>query len=154
MKIGKPKELIKFLLEQDKDKLYEVKQHREKRSLTANAYAWVLISKIAEVLRVSNEEVYAMALKDYAPVSIIRVASDIDISGFVKHYEPTGYFYWTEGIKYAEYMCFMGSSEYDTKQMARFIDGLISDAKALGIETLPPDEIDRMKSAWNDSASN
>lgn len=38
-----------------KDRLYdlEIKEHRAKRSLDANAYCWVLINKIADVLRIT-----------------------------------------------------------------------------------------------------
>ena len=46
--IGTPKELIRWLLEQDPEKRFEVEEHHEKRSLQANAYAWVLIQKIAD----------------------------------------------------------------------------------------------------------
>ena len=62
--IGKPDELIKWLLNQDRDKLFEVKQHREKRSLNANAYAWALIGKIADVVKASKDEVYLQCSRD------------------------------------------------------------------------------------------
>ena len=45
--IGKPIELIQWLYNQDKEKQFEVKEHKIKRSLTANSYCWVLIWKIA-----------------------------------------------------------------------------------------------------------
>jgi hypothetical protein len=41
-----------------------------------------------------------------------------------------------------------GSSEYDTKEMSRFIDGIVAEAKELGIETLPPAELETMMKAW------
>jgi len=37
-----------------------------------------------------------------------------------------------------------GSSAYDTQEMSVLIEGLVSECKELGIETLPPDEIKRM----------
>ena len=42
-----------------------------------------------------------------------------------------------------------GSHTYDTKEMSRLIDGAVFEAQALGIETLPPDELERMKQQWN-----
>ena len=36
----------------------EAKKYREKRSLDANAYAWVLFTKIAEVVQSSKDEIY------------------------------------------------------------------------------------------------
>ena len=62
--IGKAEEILKWLWEQDRDKVFEIKEHKEKRSLTANAYAWSLIGKIADALRTSKEETY---LKEHNP---------------------------------------------------------------------------------------
>ena len=33
--------------------------------------------------------------------------------------------------------------------MATLIDGVVREAKELGIETLPPDELNRMKREWD-----
>ena len=43
----------------------ECKEHRKKRSLDANSYAWVLITKIADIQRTSKDEVYIEMLKRY-----------------------------------------------------------------------------------------
>ena len=45
--------------------------------------------------------------------------------------------------------CYFGSSTYNTKEMSVLIDGIVYEAKELGIETLPPDELERMKVEWN-----
>ena len=54
------------LVRRHKQRLYDldIKEHREKRSLDANAYAWVLIHKLAEAMRISPEEVYLQAILD------------------------------------------------------------------------------------------
>lgn len=44
--------------------------------------------------------------------------------------------------------CYFGSSTYDTKQMSVLIDGVVSECQELGIETLPPDEIQDLKNRW------
>ena len=49
---------------------------------------------------------------------------------------------------YRTYIMLRGSSSYDTKEMARLIDGLVSECKEVGIETLPPDEVERMMAAY------
>jgi hypothetical protein len=41
-----------------------------------------------------------------------------------------------------------GSHTYDTKEMSRLIDGVVEAAKELGIETLTPEQLERMKAAW------
>ena len=40
----------------------ELKKYREKRSLDANAYMWVLISKLQEKLDIQKEEIYKDAI--------------------------------------------------------------------------------------------
>lgn len=146
--IGKPEELIRWLFNQDRDTLFEIKQHREKRSLTANAYAWVLIGKIADAIRSSKDEVYLMMLKRYGQRTVVSIRADINVDGFFKYYEPfaTGYIGDTE---FTHYHIFKGSSEYDSREMAILIDGIISEAKELEIETLPPEEVMRLKERWN-----
>jgi hypothetical protein len=52
------------------------------------------------------------------------------------------------GKLYRVYMVMRGSHTYDTKEMARLIDGTVSEAKELGIETMPPDELKRMVELW------
>lgn len=145
--IGKPEEIMRWLWNQDREKLFEIKQHREKRSLTANAYAWVLIGKIADVIRASKDEVYLMMLKRYGQSEVISVVANVSLEGYFKYFDIIG-----QGIVndtlFSHYRVYKGSSEYDTREMAVLIDGIISEAKELDIETLPPAEIARMKEMW------
>lgn len=148
--VGKADEVIKWLLSQDREKLFEVKAYRQKRSLNANAYAWSLINEIANKLRTSKDEVYLEMLKRYGQSKIISVLSEIDISRFVKYYEEIGKGH-VEGKEFTHYRCFIGSSEYDSREMAILIDGIISEAKELGIDTLPTTAVERMKALWSQS---
>ena len=124
-----------------------VKQHREKRSLDANAYAWVLITAIADEVRASKDEIYFEMLKKYGQGELISVKTGIDISGFVKYSEVAGYGK-VNGVEFTHYRVFKGSSEYDTKEMTIFIDGIVSEAQGLGIDTRTPEELAEMKSLW------
>ena len=49
---------------------------------------------------------------------------------------------------YVNIRFFWGSSKYDTANMSRLIDGIISECKEQGIETLPPEELERLKQQW------
>ena len=51
----------------------EIKKHREKRSLTANAYFWVLVGKIAERLNIPDDEVYRQMIKEVGVSEVICV---------------------------------------------------------------------------------
>ncbi len=148
--VGNAEQIVKWLFTQDRDKTFEVKPYHQKRSLNANSYAWVLINEMANVLRTSKDEVYQEMLKRYGQSQVISVLSDIDISKFVKYYEPIGTAH-LQGKDFTHYRCYIGSSEYDSREMSILIDGIISEAELLGIETLPTTAIERMKALWNQS---
>ena len=143
-KIGKPDDLIRWLLNQDREKLYEVTEYKEKRSLSANAYLWVLVGKIADVLRTSKDEVYVEMLRRYGQGEYVSVRSDINVRGLFKYYDERGKAT-LDGKEFTHYMVYRGSSEYDSREMSVLIDGVISEAKELDIETLPPAELARLR---------
>lgn len=145
--IGTPNELITFLLNQEREKLFEIKEHKERRSLTANAYAWALIGKIADVLRLDKDEVYLNMLKHYGQSEIVSVLSNIDVRGYFKYYEPVATAV-LQGKEFTHYKIYKGSSEYDTREMAILIDGIVAEAQALDIDTLPPNEVEHLKELW------
>ncbi len=125
----------------------EAKPFRKKRSLNANAYAWKLITDIADVLRASKETVYLQMLKRYGQSELISVLAHIPIDGFIKYYEEAGESA-LNGKLFKHYRVYKGSSEFDNREMAILIDGIVSEAKELGIQTETPEEIERMKSLW------
>ena len=140
---GRPSDLVVWLFEQPKDKVFEVKEYHPKRSLNANAYAWALIGQIADVLRKSKEEVYFEMLKSYGQSEFVSVRSDIDVKGYFKYYEEYGKGH-VEGREFTHYKVYKGSSEFDSREMAILLDGIIQEAKAQGIETITPAEKQRM----------
>lgn len=144
MIVGKPQNLVQWLFNQDKEKLFEIKEYKEKRSLSQNAYAWKLITELANQLRKSKEEVYMQMLKDYGQSTLIVVANEINIHGYIKYYEKIKSFK-NNNRTFIEYKVFKGSSEFDSKEMSIFIDGIIQECKQLGIETLNSDEIARLE---------
>ena len=133
----------------EKDVRIEVKQYRERRSLNANNYAWELITKIADETRIGKDEMYFKMLKEYGQSIMISVYSDIDITGYgIKYYEEAGQST-LNGKEFTHYKVYKGSSEFDTREMSIFIDGIVQEAKNLGIETMTPNQIAEMESAWN-----
>ena len=145
--IGNRKECIDWLLEQE-DKTFEVKLYRKKRSNNANGYAWHLLNEMSNVLRASKEDIYVQMLKRYGQSEMVSVLSDIDVGGYFKYYEPIANTT-LQGKNFTHYRVYKGSSEYDTREMSIFIDGIVSEAKELNIETMPEDEIERIKKLWN-----
>jgi len=127
----------------------EIGQKKEKRSLNANSYAWTLLTKIADVLRTSKEEEYLKALKKYGQSQVVSVIKDgVELlKRSVKYCEEFGEST-LNGKEFVHIKVYTGSSEFDKREMAIFIDGIISDCKELDIETMTPNEIERLKNAW------
>ena len=46
------------------------------------------------------------------------------------------------------YRAIKGTSEYSTKEMSVFLDGIISECQEVGIETDTPEQIARYKEEW------
>jgi hypothetical protein len=142
--LGSPIKLIEWLYNQDKNKIFEVKEIRKKRSLTSNAYAWELITQLANVLRISKEDLYLKMLEDYGQSSLISVKSDIDISGFVKYYKEVGRSK-LNNTEFKHIRIYKGSSQFDTYEMGIFIDGIIHECESVGIPTLTKEQVNNLK---------
>ena len=125
-------------------------KHRNKRSLDANAYCWVILQKIAEVLHQDKWNVYLEMLGKYGVFTHIIVKPNVvdkvkEEWRTVKELGEVS----VNGVTGIQLQCYFGSSTYNTKEMSVLIDGIVYEAKELGIETLPPDELERMKIEWN-----
>ena len=125
----------------------ELKPYREKRSLNANNYAWKLITEIANIARADKEDVYLRMLKRYGQSQMISVLAEIPLGGYIKYYSEAGEST-LNGKLFKHYKVYKGSSEFDKAEMAILIDGIVSEAKELGIQTETPEEIEKMKSLW------
>lgn len=140
---GDSEAIIQWLFTQDRTKKFDIKEHKEKRSKSQNSYAWELIGKIASELRKSKEEVYLEMLKSYGKREVVSMLSNINPNGYFKYFEEMG-----KGIvnnkEFTHYYIFKGSSEFNTKEMSVFIDGIVQEAEQLDIPTLTPSEIASM----------
>lgn len=134
-----------------------VKPYRKKRSLDANAYYWVLLSKLAKVIGISKNRMHNMMLQRYGqtfivdgsviylPIPDTEEAEDKMLESSTFHLKPTSQVKeGKDGVIYRTYKLLRGSSDYDTQEMAELINGLVMECKDVGIETMPEDEIRRM----------
>lgn len=131
---------------QDKDLDVQVKEYRKKRSLDANAYCWLLLTKLANALNSTKEEVYEEMLRRTGFIdenNIIAIPDDKEIESYPGHW-----LYILTEDEWATYVRIRGSSEYDSKEMSVFIDNIIDECKSQGIETMTPEEIERLKKLW------
>lgn len=128
----------------------EAKKYRQKRSLNANAYAWVLMQKIAEVIHSDRESVYIEMLKKYSRDFTFVICKEKAIGKLKELYRTCidlGEVN-VNGMEGHQMQVFFGSSTFDSKSMSVFIDGIVSECKELGIETLSPAELERMTQQW------
>lgn len=139
-----------------KQRLYTltIKAYRKKRSLDSNAYAWTLIGKLAEVMRIPPAEVYINAVQNiggnYEVIPIREEAVDKFKEVWIER--GLGWPCVDMGPSkiqgYRNLRAYYGSSTYDTRQMSLLIDSLIQDCKALGIETLSEEKLSAMMEVW------
>ena len=142
-------------LENNEQKLpneYDLKIHRQKRSNDANAYMWQLADKIASEVGITKEEVYRSHIKEVGVFTDLQIQTNA-VESFVEGWEHNGIGWFTDIIQQCEVVTLLrvyyGSSSYDTKQMSRLIANVVAEAKQLNIETLTPDELERMVQQWN-----
>ena len=133
---------------------YTISPSKKRRSLDANAYASVLMDKLATAMRISKTEVYRNAVRDIGGNSDVLCITEEAYPEFKRHWEANGTGWQTEAVpskipKCMTVTAWYGSSVYDTRQMSLLIDHLVQDCKALGIETLSPDKLAGMMEAWD-----
>ena len=139
-----------------KDRLYdlEIKEHRKKRSLDANAYAWVLINKIADALRITPKEIYRQAIQNVGGNYEILPVKAEAAEHFKQVWEAQGLGWPCVDMGkskidgYRNLRAYYGSSTYSTTQMAQLIDILIQDCRALDIEVKSEEEIASIMRTW------
>lgn len=137
----------------DKDISVTIKQFKQRRSLDANAYAWVLMDKLSEAVRMPRETIYREAIKNIGGNTNTVCMEDRAVASVCEGWRRNGLGWQTDTFPSKLEGCtnvifYYGSSTFDSAQMARFIDNITQDCKAVGIETLPPDKLDALLGAW------
>lgn len=127
---------------------YELKPYKQKRSLSANAYLWVLADKLADKLRTTKEEVYKIAVSQVGVFEEIKVTSPEACERFKKVWQHNGLGWLTKTINETTILAYYGSSTYNSKQLSRVIEFLQEECKEQGIEVRPQWEVDAMLKEW------
>lgn len=131
----------------------EIKEHRERRSLDANRYFWKILDEMAAVLGRRKEDLYSEYVKQCGPFKDFVLTED-EAKTFKVAWSMLGTGWVTEQVDYDQdgeriiVRAYYGSSRYSRKQMSRLIDLVVEDAKELGIETMTPLDLERLKDEW------
>lgn len=132
----------------DKDVSADVKRFRLPRSLDANAYFHLLVNRIAAAVGSSDDEVKRELVVKYGTLETDDDGHPYGImlpaTADAERVHPYSRFFKTtemNGRPYKCYLIYKHTRDMDSAEMSRLIDGTVSEAKELGIETMTPDQL-------------
>lgn len=140
----------------NEDKLtIKISKKAKKRSLDANAYCWVMISKLAEKLNISKTEIYRSAIKEIGGNCDTVCVQDKAVKSLCEGWERNGIGWQTDTFPSKLDGCtnvvmYYGSSTYDSAQMARLTNLILEECRQQGIDTKSQEEIDSLLSQWGE----
>ena len=129
--------------------------YREQRSLNANAYFHVLVDKIAEKMQLGADEVKVKMVLEYGTMAteggdviIVALPKSANVSEYYPYAKWIADFTAKNNKPYSQYVFYKHTHTLDRAEMARLIDGVVYEAKELGIETRTPDELASLIENW------
>lgn len=133
----------------------EVKKYRKKRSLNANSYFWQLLQELCELVELDTIEEYKRRVKELGIFRQFKIETE-NIKTFEKMWTSQGKAWfceivdttYVEDTEFKIINAYYGSSSFNSKQMARLIDGVVQDCKVYNIETKPQEEINSLLESW------
>lgn len=138
----------------------EIKVKRKHRSLTANAYLWILAQKLAEELSkngpITKEDIYREAIRKCGVKTITFPVPLDKVNWWIKTWNAKGVGWICENLRaaktpgYTLIVNYPGSSCFNAEEMARLIDLLVAECKSYGIETRPQAEIESLINEWSE----
>lgn len=146
---------LKDIVEKGKLLNVDIKQYRQRRSVDANAYCFVLCQKIAEVIGNTKEYVYKQAIKQVGQFEIVPI-KDEAVEHWIQAWESRGLGWQSEIMRdsklkgYTTTINYYGSSVYDTREMSLLLEEIIVQAKELGIDTMTDREKQELLEKWEE----
>lgn len=155
---GTAKELVFQLARIEDDRVFDVVEHKEKRSLNSNNYYWQLLTKVADRLRISKSRLHNDMIRHYGqrmlvddkPVIVYipdtEESENTAMESDTVHLKQTSkVLSGNDGITYRAWVMMRGSSTYTVSEMAVLVSGIVEEARQLGIEVLTPMELEQMR---------
>lgn len=155
---GKANALVMYLMQADREKIWDLTEHKEnkKRSLDSNAYFHVLCDKLRQKLNISMARCKNHLIADYGQIEYIDQEPMIYKTNAPEDYMMELETIHTKCVKVSEenghpiffYRIYRGTSTYNTAEMAKLIKGTVEECKAQDIETATPEELAHMQALW------
>ena len=142
---GRCEEIIKWLFTQDREKLFDIEEHKEKRSLNANALLWKCLGDIASTIHADKWEVYLQMLKRYGTYTYICVKPKAleAVKKQWREVEEIGRVN-INGQESVQLLCYFGSSTMNSKEFSILLDGVISEMKEMGLPSPADEDLQRV----------
>ena len=155
---GKANALVMYLMQADREKVWDLTEHKEnkKRSLDSNAYFHVLCDKLRQKLNISMARCKNHLIADYGQIEYIDQEPMIYKTNAPEDYMMELETIHTKCVKVSEenghpiffYRIYRGTHTYNTEEMAKLIKGTVEECKAQDIETATPEELAHMQALW------
>lgn len=130
----------------------KIEKWSEKRTLQANAYFHVLCNLIAKETKSSMDDAKKQLVFQYGTLAR---GNDGKLAGAIlppsvnpDDFYPYCRWYGKEDNGFDMYLFYKRTHELNKEEMSRLITGAQDEAQALGIETIPPAELERMLNRW------
>lgn len=131
----------------------------QKRSLSANAYAWTLINQLSSKINRPVLDIYRDLIRDIGGSSAIVTLRADAAKAFKNGWESKGEGWQVhkldemttpQGVFY-NLQCWYGSSQFDPSQMHRLIELIVQECQQQDIPTMTPEEIAKLKGLTDDA---
>lgn len=149
--IGTPYECIRYLQECDIAKRFEVKEVKRRRSITQNAYYWLMLNKLARALGMSDSEVHKNMLREYGVCDVMSLALNVPPDDYFKYYDVLAMDY-QDGEERRIIKVYKSSARMTQQEFSRLIEGMREECVLQDIDVATPEEIARMK--WAEGKDN
>ena len=130
-----------FKAKADKAWQVEIAVKKKKRSLDANAALWKMLSMMAGKLNTTKDELYLEMLDRHGVFTHIVVKPNVvnRVKQEWKTVRELGEIT-INGKPGIQLQCYFGSSTYDSKEFSILLDGVIQEAKEIGIDFISREE--------------
>lgn len=133
----------------NKDLTVTAESYKDNRSGQANKLLWECIGRLAKFQNKDKWEVYLEELKKYGQFTYTCIKPEA-VESFKEKWRECEVIGELEinGQKAIQLLCFFGSSQYDTREFAQLLDGVIQDLEDAGLPKPHSKELERAYEQW------
>lgn len=139
---------LKEVLANGKQLDVEIKQHRKSRSRNANALLWEVLGQMSAAIRTDKDSLYLEMLSRYGVYTHVVVKPNVvdRVKAEWRTVRELGEVT-VNGQTGIQLQCYFGSSSYNSLEFSVLLDGVISEAREIGIE-VDTSEMKSLLKSW------